>query len=213
MGPEGPTVILAHGYEGNKSTMLAHAALLTRTTTSSCSTSATTGRAATRARRRARAERRAGRGRLARPAEGPGRSRCWVSRWAAHRRWPNRSPTTGSTRSSWTRPTPPWPMPSRPAWTWTASRSRSRVVVDPARLADPHRQDISAADPVQRVAHYGSRPLLIIEGGQDDLIGSTIRMTCWPRRMPAPTPSSRSAAAGQAGNRSRPVPASTATGC
>ena len=28
IGPEGPTVILAHGYEGNKSTMLAHAALL-----------------------------------------------------------------------------------------------------------------------------------------------------------------------------------------
>ena len=28
MGPEGPTVILAHGYEANKSTMLAHAALL-----------------------------------------------------------------------------------------------------------------------------------------------------------------------------------------
>ena len=34
-------------------------------------------------------------------------------------------------------------------------------------------QDISAADPVQRVAHYGSRPLLIIEGEQDDLIGSS----------------------------------------
>jgi pimeloyl-ACP methyl ester carboxylesterase len=26
---------------------------------------------------------------------------------------------------------------------------------------------------VQRLAHYGSRPLLIIEGGQDDLIGPT----------------------------------------
>ncbi|HEX5578900.1 MAG TPA: alpha/beta hydrolase [Candidatus Limnocylindria bacterium] len=34
-------------------------------------------------------------------------------------------------------------------------------------------QDISAADPVQRLAHYGSRPVLIIEGGQDELIGST----------------------------------------
>ena len=34
-------------------------------------------------------------------------------------------------------------------------------------------EDISAVDPVQRVAHYANRPLLIIEGGQDDLIGPT----------------------------------------
>jgi len=34
-------------------------------------------------------------------------------------------------------------------------------------------QDISAVDPVQRLAHYGSRPLLIIEGGEDDAIGPT----------------------------------------
>jgi uncharacterized protein len=31
-------------------------------------------------------------------------------------------------------------------------------------------EDISAVDPVQRVANYGSRPLLIIHGGQDHLI-------------------------------------------
>ncbi len=30
-------------------------------------------------------------------------------------------------------------------------------------------EDISAVDPVQQVANYGSRPLLIIDGGQDHL--------------------------------------------
>jgi pimeloyl-ACP methyl ester carboxylesterase len=34
-------------------------------------------------------------------------------------------------------------------------------------------QDMSAVDPVQAIARYGERPVLIIVGGQDDAIGST----------------------------------------
>ena len=67
------------------------------------------------------------------------------------------------------------PTPSRPGWTRTATRSRcpaswSILLGSLIRTGE----DISAVDPVQRVAHYGEgRPLLIIEGGQDDLIGPT----------------------------------------
>jgi pimeloyl-ACP methyl ester carboxylesterase len=33
-------------------------------------------------------------------------------------------------------------------------------------------EDLSAADPVQAMAAYGSRPVLLISGGRDDAIGS-----------------------------------------
>ena len=176
MGPEGPTVILAHGYEGNKSTMLAHAALLHedynlvlfdfRNHGQSAGDETTQGALEqndVRAvvdwldrRKGPQADRAAGC--LDGRRIGAGR---------IDRRRPDRRghPGLDPRHRGRGRPGPP-------------GRGRlpalaPRLVVDPARLADPHREDISAADPVQRVAHYGSRPLLIIEGGQDDLIGST----------------------------------------
>jgi fermentation-respiration switch protein FrsA (DUF1100 family) len=34
-------------------------------------------------------------------------------------------------------------------------------------------EDMSAADPLQAIDDYGERPLLLISGGRDDLIGPT----------------------------------------
>ena len=76
-------------------------------------------------------------------------------------------------------------------------------------------EDISAVDPVQRVAHYANRPLLIIEGGTGRPHRSTpMQTTCWPRpRRQKRMRSSRSACRRGMASRSRRVPASTATGC
>ena len=175
-GPEGPTVILAHGYEGNKSTMLAHAALLHddynlvlfdfRNHGQSSGDESTQG------------------------ALEQNDVRAMVD-WLEREKGPQQIALLGVA------------MGGAAALSESADDDRiAAVILDSthatiansiqARLdADGYPlplpgswsvllgslirtgQDISAADPVQRVAAYDSRPLLIIEGGQDELIGST----------------------------------------
>ncbi len=99
MGPDGPTVILAHANEGNKST---HAR--PRRAAARRLQPGPVRLPQPRAERRRcdhpgfpGAERPGGGGRVARPAEGTGAHRvARASPWVAPRRWPSRSPTSGS---------------------------------------------------------------------------------------------------------------------
>lgn len=176
MGPEGPTVILAHGYEGNKSTMLAHAALLHedynlvlfdfRNHGQSAGDQTTQG------------------------ALEQNDVRAVVD-WLNRRKGPEAIALLGVSMGGASALAESIADDRIDAvildstHATAADAVQARLEVDGFPLSLPGSwsillgslirtgQDISAADPVQRLAHYGSRPLLIIEGGQDDLIGST----------------------------------------
>jgi pimeloyl-ACP methyl ester carboxylesterase len=176
VGPDGPTVILAHAYEGNKSTMLAHAALLhddynlvlldLRNHGQSSGDQTTHG------------------------ALEQNDVEAMVD-WLEREKDPQQiallgvamggaaalSEAVGDQRIS--------AVILDSTHATMANSIQARLDADGYPLPLPGSwavllgslirtgQDISAADPVQRVANYGPRPLLIIEGGQDDLIGST----------------------------------------
>ena len=176
IGPGGPTVILAHQYEGNKSTMLAHAALLHddynlvlldfRNHGQSSGEETTQG-ALEQYEVKAAVDwldSRKGPEKIALLGVGMGGVAALAESIADNR-------ITAVILDS--------------AHATAASAIEARLKADGYPLALPGAwsvllgslirtgEDISGVDPVQRLAHYGSRPLLIIEGGQDDLIGST----------------------------------------
>ena len=176
IGPAGPTVVLAHRYEGNKSTMLAHAALLHddynlvlldfRNHGQSSGEETTQG------------------------ALEQNEVKAMVD-WLDREKEPEQIALLGVSmggvaalaESIADNRIAAVILDSTPA---TAAASvQARLEADGYPLSLPGAwsvllgslirtgEDISGVDPVQRLARYGSRPLLIIQGGQDDLIGST----------------------------------------
>jgi pimeloyl-ACP methyl ester carboxylesterase len=176
MGPDGPTVVLAHGYQGNKSGMLGHAALLHddynlvlldfRNHGQSSGDQTTQG---TREQDDLRAvvdwlEQRKGPGRIALLGVSMGGASALAESIADDRIAAVILDSTHATLAA-------------------AIQARLEQAGYPLSLPGSWAvllgslirtgEDVSAADPVQRVAHYGPRPLLIIEGGQDETIGPT----------------------------------------
>jgi pimeloyl-ACP methyl ester carboxylesterase len=176
MGPTGPTVILAHGYEGNKSTMLAQAALLHdeynlvlfdfRNHGQSSGDQTTQG---TREQNDVRAvvdwlERQKGPQRIALLGVGMGGVSALAESIADDRIAAvivDSAQATAAGAIQAELETQGYPLSLPGAW--------AILLGSLLRTGE----DISAVDPIPRVAHYGSRPLLIIEAGRDDLIGST----------------------------------------
>lgn len=175
-GPDGPTVILAHAYEGNKSTMLAHAALLHddynlvlfdfRNHGQSAGEESTQGALEQNDVRSIVdwLDRRKGPDQIALLGVSMGGASALAESIADERIAAvilDSTPATAANAIQARLDTDGYPLSLPGSW--------SILLGSLIRTGE----DISAVDPVQRVAHYGSRPLLIIEGGQDDLIGST----------------------------------------
>jgi pimeloyl-ACP methyl ester carboxylesterase len=173
IGPEGPTVILAHAYEGNKSTMLARAALLHddynlvlfdfRNHRQSDGEQSTQGALE---QNDVRAvvdwlERRKGPERIALLGVAMGGVAGLAESIADDRIAAvilDSTPATQADAIQASLDANGYPLSLPGSWaTLLGSLIRTG-------------QDISAVDPVQRVARYDG-PLLIIEGGQDELIG------------------------------------------
>ena len=175
MGPDGPTVILAHQYEANKSTMLAHAALLHDDYNlvvfdfrnhGQSSGSVTTQGALEQNDVRA------------------------VVDWLEQEKDPTAIALLGVSMGGASVLAESIADERIAAVVLDSTHAsisnaiQARLEADGYPLALPGSwatllgslirtgQDISAVDPVQGVTRYGSRPLLIIEGGQDDLIGA-----------------------------------------
>jgi pimeloyl-ACP methyl ester carboxylesterase len=174
MGPTGPTVILAHRYEGNKSTMLAQAALLHddynlvlfdfRNHGQSSGDQTTQG---TREQQDVRTvvdwlDRHKGPRQIALLGVGMGAVSALAEsiaddRIAAVIMDSAQATAAGAIQAGLDSEGYPLALPG----SWAI------LLGSLLRTGE----DISAVDPVPRVARYGSRPLLIIEGGRDDLIG------------------------------------------
>ena len=176
MGPEGPTVILAHGYEGNKSTMLAHAALLhddyNLVLFDFRNHGQTSGEVTTQGALEQNdvrevvdwLDRRKGPQQIALMGVSMGGAAALAESIADDRIAAVILDSTHATAAGAIQArldTNGYPLSLPGSW--------SVLLGSLIRTGE----DISAVDPVQRVAHYANRPLLIIEGGQDDLIGPT----------------------------------------
>jgi uncharacterized protein len=177
IGPEGPTVILAHAYEGNKSTMLAHAALLHDEYNLVLFDFRNHGQS--------------GGDETTQGALEEDDLRAVVD-WLEGHKGPQQIALLGVSMGGVAALAESIADDRIAAvildstHATAAGAIQARLDVDGYPLSLPGSwsvllgslirtgQDISAVDPVEAVAHYrDGRPLLIIEGGQDDLIGPT----------------------------------------
>ena len=217
-GPTAPTVVMAHGWGSNKSDMLDRAAILHDTYNLllfDFRNHGQSGAAATTQGVREADDLRAMLDWLEAQRR-RARSPCFGSiDGRRDARWPRRTATSGSTRSSSSRPTRRWRTPPRrgssgPAIRWPCPASWAILLGALIRTGE----DVSSVDPIQSVEDLDDRPLLLVYGGADLSIGPTDaeELAAAATEAGSPTELHVCADAGHA-SRSSTARRSTPTGC